>query len=500
MPLAANLGTKAPGQLIKSEDWNALVAGVNAIESALDARITSVEGAVTTLGTRMNAAEANIGGLRSDVDDILASTFRITLATAKVNYALGELAEITATVRDARGQIPATIATAPPSVDFVTTWGNLKAAPGFVSVAGEAERSISVQCNAQGEARVRLSSEILHDMTNDMELEFSNFLDTRVGTQNLRFADVVLSSSTPSDQGVATAYKAATASYDSPQTGNFREYVDSYYVANSTRIAGKIAPSITNQWRQQWRDHHITVLAFGKADGDPRTPDSGRGANAIQVTFRDWIGSWMIIDYIPGAAQRVPQYISVLQGAITLDYEQSANLMRDAVQQRVQGFGLLGKTREYEALRGALDQVNPPQPVAFMAQLRQSMKSAVTLQQSFQQAQLTTPGAAAEEVALNAFTSTAVRADSAVAGVNAQVLQVQQAVQLAQQNISSLGSRLDATAATGGQIDQLRANLTTVTDQVHALRALGDPTVVSDRLNFISSLDNRLTRIERGGT
>src|SRR5262245_64770013 len=107
MPLPAALGTKAPGQLIKSEDWNALVAGVNQIEGALDARVTAVEGAVAGLNARVNTAETEITSLRTDLDAVLAAMFRITMTTTRANFALGELAEITATVRDARGQIPA---------------------------------------------------------------------------------------------------------------------------------------------------------------------------------------------------------------------------------------------------------------------------------------------------------------------------------------------------------------------------------------------------------
>jgi hypothetical protein len=509
MPLPTTLGAKAPGQLIKSEDWNALVAGVNAIEAALDTRISGVEATVAALDTRVGTAETNITGLRTDVDAILATTFRITLSTTKVNFAIGELAEITATVRDARGEIPSDIATAAPWVDFVASWGHLKPAPGFTAKSGVAERSISVQANAQGIAKVRLSSEIVHDMSDDLEFDFSGFLQTQIGPQNRTFSDIVLESNTPSDAQVTQAYQAMTLSYDNPQVGSVRDYADSYYVANGTKLSGKVSPALTNLWRQRWRDHHITVLAFGKTDGDPLTPDAARGANAIQVTFRDWLGPWIIIDYIPNFTVKVPQLVNVFQGAITNDYQQSANRMKDLVQQRVQTFGLLGKTREYEAMRGALDQVNPSQPVPFLGQLKDSMKSAVTLQQSFQMSQISTPGGGSEEVALQAFTGTAVRADSAVSGVNAQVqqvqaqvLQVQNAMQqqfaAVQQNVTALGGRLDATTSAGGQIDQLRSNLNNVSDQVSALRALGDPSTVNNRLNFIDSLDNRLTRIERG--
>ena len=161
--------------------------------------------------------------------------------------------------------------------------------------------------------------------------------------------------------------------------------------------------------------------------------------------------------------KQVPDLVNIFHGAITLDYHESANRIKDSLQQRVQKVGLLGKTREYEAARGAMDQLNPPQAVPFLGQLKDSMKSAVTLQQSFQSSQVSVLGGTGEEVALQAFTSTAVRADSGVEGVNAQVRQVTQQLQQlqsatqqqfasVQQNVNTLGGRLDATVSAGGHI------------------------------------------------
>ena len=510
MPLAETLGTKAPGQLIKSEDWNALVAGVNAIEAALDLRLDTVEASVAALDGRVGAVEASVVSLRTDVDAILASTFRVMLETTKVNFAIGELAEITATVRDARGNIPAPVNGERPWVDFVTTWGKLKAVAGFTSRAGVAERTVSVQTNAQGIARARLSAEIVDDLTDDNELDFSAVLDTRVGAQSRTISEIVLGANTPSDQEMFVAYQAITASYDSPQRSAVKSYADSYYVKNGAKLSDKVTQGIATQRRQQWRDHHITVLAFGKADSDPRTPDPSRGSNAMQLTFRDWLGPWIIIDYIPGFVQFVPQLTNILQSTLTQNYTQSALLMKDAVQQRVQNRGIIGKAREYESVKGAIQVLNATQPTSFLPQLKQSMTAAVDLQQSFQTAEVANVGGTTQEVAFQAFAGTAVRADSEVAGVTAAVQQVEQSVQQVQssfgqqvtsiqQSVGALGGRLDATLASGGQLEQIRSNLTLVTDQVQALRSLGDPTQVTQRLNLITSLDNRLQRIERGG-
>ena len=48
--LADQLGNKMAGELIRSEDWNALVAAVESIEAALNAKIDAVEAEVEALG------------------------------------------------------------------------------------------------------------------------------------------------------------------------------------------------------------------------------------------------------------------------------------------------------------------------------------------------------------------------------------------------------------------------------------------------------------------
>lgn len=510
MPLPATLSPKAPGQLIKAEDWNALVAGVNTIEATLQTALAAVDARVDVLDTAVQTAQTDIATLRTDVDALLANTYRITIQTTKLNYAIGELAELTATVRDLQGNIPAPVAGERPWVDFVSTWGQLRAMAGFASRAGVGERSISVQTNAQGIARVRLAADIVEDLTEDTEQEFSAFLTTVVNAQQQTFAQVVLNANTPSDQSVKQAYQFAQLSYDNPQGGGVRNYVDSYYYTNSSKLSGKVVPNFTNQRRERWRDYHITVLAFGKEDADPLTPDAARGANSIQLNFRDWIGPWILVDYLPGFVAHIPDIVGKIQPAINLNFTESAKIITDLVLKDVAGLGLLGKTKRYEAFINAIDVVQPSQPISFLPQLRDSMKGAVTLQQSFQQTQAATPGGGNAEIALQAFSNTAVRAGSEVAGVGTQVQQVQQQVAQVQatfeqqvqslsKSVTALGGRMDATLAEGGQLQQIRSGLNIVTDQVQGLRSLGDPSKVTEQINLITSLDNRLMKLERGG-
>jgi hypothetical protein len=380
---------------------------------------------------------------------------------------------------------------------------------GFVTRVGVGDRSVSVQTNAQGIARVRLTADIVEDLTEDTEQEFSAFLTTVVDGQSRTFSDVMLNANTPSDQPVRQAYQFAQLSYDNPGGGAVRNYIDSYYYTNSAKLSGKIVPGFTNQRRERWRDHHITVLAFGKADSDPRTPDHTRGTNSIQLTFRDWIGPWIIVDYLPNFTAEIPNLLDRIQPAITPDFTQTADILTDIVLQNVAGKGLLGKTRQYEAFISAIDRVAPTQNVTFLPQLKSSMRSAFTLQQAFQQTQVATPGGGDTETALQAFSQTAVRATSQVSGVDAAVQQVRQEIGQAQTNfetqvqsisrsVSAIGGRIDATLAEGGQLQQIRSNLNSVNDQVQALRSLGDPIRVNERINLITSLDNRLQRLELG--
>jgi hypothetical protein len=191
------------------------------------------------------------------------------------------------------------------------------------------------------------------------------------------------------------------------------------------------------------------------------------------------------------------------------DYFQAVNLVKEIVKDRVKDKGLIGKVREYEAMQDAIINLNPTTQPQYLPLFKESMTSALILQQNFQQAEVMTAGGKETEVAFKAFANTAVRADSQVADVGKQVANVKQQVdsvqasldnQVAaiQKNVSAIGGRVDATVASGGQLDQIKNNLNLVTDQVQALRMLGDPSSVTERLNLVLSLDNRLQRIEQG--
>jgi hypothetical protein len=508
MPLPNVLAPKSPGDLIRSDDWNALVAGVNAIESAINGRLDALEADVATLTGRVGAVEGEVAALRDAIEPLFRETYRVTLRTTRVAFAMGEVAELTAELRNLRGEVPVPVDGERPWVDFVTTWGQLKAVPGFTSRAGVAERTISVQANAEGVARVRLAAEIVADMTDDTEQEFQAVVDRVVGAGNRRIADIILEANTPADEPVRHAYQAMTLSYDAVANTAVRNYVDTYYARNTATLAGRLAPALVNQRRERWRDSHATVMAFAKADADPRTPDHSRGVNAIQVTFRDWLGPWILLDYFPRFRDLVPLAVDRLRPTVGIDYRGSLDRMKDVVRQRFVPLGALGKAREFEVLRHAIDVLDVPQR-EFLPELRQSMKSAVTLQQTVQQAQFAVLGGGFEEAAFEAFANTAAKADSQVVDVGTQVraltwqveevqAQAQQQVATVQQNVRALDGRLEATLAEGGQLRQVQQQLQVVNDQVQALRMLGDPSQVNQSLQMIGAFDARIAMLERG--
>src|SRR4051812_8020905 len=144
--LVNNLGHKAAGQLIKSEDWNALVAGVEAGDVKLGQRIDALTQSVTeqfqqtknsiqaldqkyaaqvqaltsqfqTLNVRVNGLEGQINDLRAKLTPVLSHLWRVTMETTRPTFAIGEVAEVTAKVTDLQGQ-PLGVR---PWIDFVAT-------------------------------------------------------------------------------------------------------------------------------------------------------------------------------------------------------------------------------------------------------------------------------------------------------------------------------------------------------------------------------------------
>lgn len=443
--LADRFGGKHPGELIQARDWNGLIDGIEAIESALTARVEDLD-------ARLGGIEAGLGDLRGAVDLLLGQTRRVSLNTGRVRYAIGELAEITARVADARGN-PLDLAdeAARPWVDFVSSWGHLRPVDGFRSIAGAGDRTLSVQVNAQGEARVLLRAEHAEGFTREAEGHVSTTLTTVLPATNKSVLATILEANTPMEADLRGAFQVMSREYDRVDAVNVRDYVDTYFVRNPARVAGKLPP-ITHQ---TWRDYRSTVLAFLKGDSDPSTAEPGQGVCSIQVTFRDWIGPWLNLDYLPKAKDLATDYGNLFQANVGRDFAETTTKFRDKVSERVRDKGLIGKQRDYQAASLALDDLSGPAGgPGFVGDAARSVRSAIGLQQALEtsEAALFAP---ATQVGLQAVTQVAVQADATATTHVAGLLQeqvggleerIQQSVQSVRGEVSGIQAALNQKA------------------------------------------------------
>jgi hypothetical protein len=495
--LVDRLGNKRAGQLIKSEDWNGLVAAIEELSATVDARFASIDDRLEELAGGVDALAADFGGFRQTVEPLLGEYYRLTMETARSGYAIGELAEITARVTDLRGEsLDLTNEEDRPWIDFVVaSWGQLKPASGFESLGGAGDRAISVRTDAQGIARVLLRSDHAEGFTDEDEAEVAVSLETTLPTTNISIAQTILSAATPIEAKEMGAFRTLTTEYDRTDAVRVRNYADAYFSKNTALITGVIRPLFTHRWL----DYRSTVMAFARRDGDPLTPDQSRGVSSLQVTFRDWIAPWIITDYFVETSALVENFRDRLVPKITSNLGESVVNVRAEVGELVLDRGLIGRQRDYRVIRGALDELTTPQPPAFLNTLTRSMQNAISVQQALESAQ----GFADQEVAFAAFADAALRTETNMVQVREDLTSlVQQEVSQAEQTLRTEVRQeqqafRDSLLAEDGPIRSVENTVTAIEGQVNALQGL-DVTDVKDRLSLINGLENRLTRLERG--
>jgi archaellum component FlaC len=516
--LVDQLGNKSSGQIIRSEDWNDLVSAVennhavvnqriDALTASVQTQFNAVNGSIQDLSGQLAELHGALNGFRASIEPILGQYYRVTLEATRINYTIGQIAELTARVTSLQGKPldlrdPATR----PWVDFVVTWGQLKPVAGFESLGGVGDRTLTVRVNAGGIAQVRLRADHVEGFTDEAEDEVAASLTTRLPELNKSVAEVILESNTPLEAKGSGAFRMMTLEYDRNDALSVRQYVDTYFMKNAAAVTGKIIPP----FRTRWRDYRSTVMAFAKADNDPRTPDQSRGVSSIQITFRDWISPWISLDYMDITVAAVQIARDRLTPRVTGNLAESAGLLKDEVNQMVRGKGLIGKQRDYQIIHAALDQVNVSQPPQFLNTLTKSVQNAVNIQQSLENTQAAAFGPGDQQVAFDVFTATAVQAGTGVEEIKQGLSALQRQLQSVERNfsgvsgevtrlqtsLSSLGGRMDATIAEGGEIQRLRSDLKTVSQKVEVLRDL-DPSSVRTKLIEVESLTNRVTNLER---
>jgi archaellum component FlaC len=455
----SRFGGKTAGQLIRADEWNDLVAAIDALATGLTTELNSLE---TETDTRLDADEAQlaaakgqletlsttVAGLQGEVTaltQLLGQYFRVNLSTSRVSYVAGEQATIVAQIRDLRDQ-PVTFTDAQrPWIDFVTVWGHLAAAPGFQSIGGDGaggDRALSVRVSSSGQAQALVRAEVGADLSPDVHAEMAAALTTKLSPKSV--AETILESTTPQEAKSSGAFAAIASMYDKKSGSGVRTYADKYYVDKAASIVGKVAPPIVGH---SWRDYRSTVLAFVRADSDPTTPDQGRGVSTIQLTFRDWIGPWIVIHYLDDLeiAKAVPTVRSKLAPKFTNDYFDSVTRVKAEIDGIVgrNGRGLIGRIKDFEVVHNALDGISVSQPAALVDKVTKTVQQAVAFQQALEPAQATTFGGG-DQVALDAVTETTVAANGDVTAVKGQVAAIQSKVDQVGGKVEDQGKTITA--------------------------------------------------------
>jgi hypothetical protein len=388
--LVDKFGGKVSGELIRAADWNGLIA---AIEGQLGALGTQFDGRIDALESRIDATEGRIAAVETDLAPLarfaaaLRDRYRrLDLSATRTTFAIGERGEIVARVSDLEGApLDLSNASTRPWIDFVTVWGALRAAPGFASQGGASNRTIAVQVNGSGEARVLLRAEHAEAFAEEQELEVAAVLQTSVGAETV--AERLLAANTPGSSGVVEAYAAVSSAYERVDTPVMRNYLDAYYVRNPAQSFSYL----NSVFALNWRDYHATVIAFVKPDDAPGTADAAQAVGSIRVTFRDWVYPWIITHYLPPQEPRIADYRNRFGPRINLGFEQAVGGLFEVIRDRTADRGLIGMQRELAAAQEALVTLPAANAPSYFRNLINTVGGGLQVQQRLVYSQAVTP-------------------------------------------------------------------------------------------------------------
>lgn len=416
----SDYGKMQAGQLIKSEDWNNLVAGVEkndqTLKDLIENAVSKVSENLETLQGQLKQLQETFATFQGQVTPLMGEYYRVTLETARDRYVIGEQAEILAKVTDLHGKPLNLTQQTRPWLDFIATWGRLKPAAGFEFRAGVAERSLSVRTNLQGEARLLLSADHTEGLTDEDEAEAEAALKTILPATQKNMAESILETNTPMEAKTKGVFGIITAEYCRTDAKRFRQYVDTFYVKNATVVHAKDAFIFV----QNWNFYRATIMAVVKKDSDPRTPDQGRGLSSIQTVFCNWLMPWIHLDFMAEIKTSVEEARDRFKGKIYGNYADSLRRLKMEALEIVQDKGLLGKQRAYKAMNLALDEVMLESPPAFMEPLILLMQNTMNFQQAMAIPQIRAVGTLESEAGLVMFSDAAVHTAQEVDRVRSQ--------------------------------------------------------------------------------
>jgi uncharacterized coiled-coil protein SlyX len=418
--LVDGFGGKVNGELIRAADWNGMLAAVETLvtdlQQTVDARLTPLETSMAALGARVTTLETQVADLTTVAATLRSRFRRLNLTSGSARFAIGQRGTITATVTSFDGA-PLSLpdAAARPWVDFVTPWGTLLPAPGFVTRSGVGGRTVSVQVNAGGQARVLLQAHHATHFSEAEQVQVESAMATRiqVGGQDMSVAESILAGATPASANVQPAFRAITQAYSSAGANTMQRYLDSYYVQAPSRVATQIGPIVG----ATWNDYLTTVLAFVKPDADPVSPDGAMAAGAIQVTFRDWVTHWIVNDFFADLTDPIREYRETLPGLIRTDLRRSVDDVLDEIDDRVRGGGILGGQRQYEAAIGAVRGMSVSNPAPFFGDAVEAVANGIAVQRAVSFGQAVTPGSGTAPETARAIAGTSAKATDEAARV-----------------------------------------------------------------------------------
>jgi len=421
--LVNGFGGKISGELIRASDWNGMLAAVEAlvagVQAAIEARLEPLEDTVEDLGTRVTTLEGSITDLTNVAATLRAHYRRMNLTASSPRFVLGQRGEITANVTSFDGTaLDLTNPATRPWVDFVTVWGTLVAAPGFVSRSGTGGRTVAVQVNASGQAKVLLQADHAAEFSEAEHGQMESALATRVpiGNQEMSIGEAILAGATPASSNVQPAFRAMTRAYTAGGNNITQRYLDTYYVRSPARVAPQLGLGTTT-----WTDYLVTVFAFVKPDGDPVSPDGAMAIGSIQVTFRDWVRHWIVDDFFVDLSGLVTEYRGILPGLIHTDMRVSVDGVMDEIDRRVRGGGILGGQRELAAANDAVRSTRVQNAPDFFDDAIEALSGGIAVQRAVTFGEAVTPRVGTSAQSGRAVSGSTVKATGEAARVGIQL-------------------------------------------------------------------------------
>lgn len=466
-----SLAPKSPGHLIRAEDWNTLITSLGEFGATLTtqaADLEAIKGRVDDLEGELEQVRTETVALEAKVDKLepLLSNYVVTLACDRINYASGEICELTVKVTDLLGApLPAPF----PWVDLVAAWGRLRQQPGVTTQPGAGDNALSVQVNAQGVARVQLRAEHSEGLSESEDLDVEAVMHLQVPGTGNNVAQAFLTAPTPSDPKSEAAFKLVHKEYERADAKGFRFYADAYYANTPTYTLYPPGKSAFNRWR----DNRATVIALAKPDANPTTADGARGAASIQVNFRDWLGPW-VDDYVADDKELrddlAKDYDVVIHGTNPLQK------LREKVNPELDKRGLVGRKKYLAVAEKAMDGVNVGNDVK-LQQVKDQATKGIGAQRATE-IYASSQGGAVLDAHLEQGTALEV-----VAGNVAEVGKEVDKTRALQQNVNVLEGRMQASERVGQQI---QSGLTFINDNVRAINPL-DGDSLKGSVNKISA-------------